>query len=171
MSFTPNLRMLGMTVAVVLAWMSLWRDISWANLVSGIAIAAVLLLTGLLRPSPMPLRIVPFANFIFLVIGDLLKSTWAVVYEVLTPTDYTEEGIIAVDVPAGSCDSFLLLTVAITITPGTAVVDVDREKEILYLHLLHLDGRDEVEAHVLELAELALAMRGVESPDTSEEAA
>ena len=148
--------------------MSLWRDISWANLLSGLAIVALLLVTGLLKPTPMPLRIVPFANFIFLVVGDLLKSTWAVVYEVLTPTDYTEEGIIAVDVPPGSCDSFLMLTVAITITPGTAVVDVDREREILYLHLLHLDGRDEVEAHVLELAELALAMRGI---DTSEEAA
>ena len=168
MNVKPNLRLLGMSAAIVLAWMSLWRDISWANLMSGLAIVALLLVTGLLKPTPMPLRIVPFANFIFLVVGDLLKSTWAVVYEVLTPTDYTEEGIIAVDVPPGSCDSFLMLTVAITITPGTAVVDVDREREILYLHLLHLDGRDEVEAHVLELAELALAMRGI---DTSEEAA
>ena len=168
MNVKPNLRLLGMSAAVVLAWTSLWRDISWANLLSGLAIVALLLVTGLLKPTPMPLRIVPFANFIFLVVGDLLKSTWAVVYEVLTPTDYTEEGIIAVDVPPGSCDSFLMLTVAITITPGTAVVDVDREREILYLHLLHLDGRDEVEAHVLELAELALAMRGI---DTSEEAA
>lgn len=168
MNVKPNLRLLGMSAAIVLAWMSLWRDISWANLLSGLAIVALLLVTGLLKPTPMPLRIVPFANFIFLVVGDLLKSTWAVVYEVLTPTDYTEEGIIAVDVPPGSCDSFLMLTVAITITPGTAVVDVDREREILYLHLLHLDGRDEVEAHVLELAELALAMRGI---DTSEEAA
>ena len=168
MNVKPNLRLLGMSAAIVLAWTSLWRDISWANLLSGLAIVALLLVTGLLKPTPMPLRIVPFANFIFLVVGDLLKSTWAVVYEVLTPTDYTEEGIIAVDVPPGSCDSFLMLTVAITITPGTAVVDVDREREILYLHLLHLDGRDEVEAHVLELAELALAMRGI---DTSEEAA
>lgn len=168
MNVKPNLRLLGMSAAIVLAWTSLWRDISWANLMSGLAIVALLLVTGLLKPTPMPLRIVPFANFIFLVVGDLLKSTWAVVYEVLTPTDYTEEGIIAVDVPPGSCDSFLMLTVAITITPGTAVVDVDREREILYLHLLHLDGRDEVEAHVLELAELALAMRGI---DTSEEAA
>ena len=168
MNVKPNLRLLGMSAAIVLAWMSLWRDISWANLLSGLAIVALLLVMGLLKPTPMPLRIVPFANFIFLVVGDLLKSTWAVVYEVLTPTDYTEEGIIAVDVPPGSFDSFLMLTVAITITPGTAVVDVDREREILYLHLLHLDGRDEVEAHVLELAELALAMRGI---DTSEEAA
>lgn len=168
MNVKANLRLLGMGSAVVLAWMSLWRDISWANLLSGVAIVGVMLATGLLRPTPVPLRLVPFANFIFLVIGDLLKSTWAVVYEVLTPTDYTEEGIIAVDVPPGSCDSFLLLTVAITITPGTAVVDVDRQREILYLHLLHLEGRDEVEAHVLELAELALAMRGV---DTAEGAA
>ena len=159
-----NLRMAGTIVAVVFAWVALWRDLSVANVVSGVAIAVLMVATGLIQGNDTPLRLVPLAKFIALVVIDLVKSTWAVVYEVLTPTDYTKEAIIEVEVPPGTCDSFLLLTVAITVTPGTAVVEVDRDREVLYLHLLHLERRNEVEEHVLELAELALAMRGL-SPE------
>lgn len=160
-----GLRSVITAVAVVFAWCALWRDLSVANVFSGLVIAVLLMVSGLLRPNPEPLRVIPITRFMLLVGIDLVKSTWSVAYEVLTPTDYTEEGVIAVQVPAGTCESFLLMTVAITVTPGTAVVDVDAENEILYLHLLHCDRRAEVESHVHELAMLALAARGAGTTD------
>ena len=57
--------------------------------------------------------------------------------------------------PAGTRAHLLLLIVAVTVTPGTAVVDADPDTGRLYLHLLHLDRAEGTVEHVLELAELA----------------
>ena len=99
----------------------------------------------------------------WLVAVDLVGSTITVVREVLTPTDHTEEGIIAIPLPPGSSDHLLLLFVAITVTPGTAVVAADPERSILYLHVLHCDRRRFVVEHVHELADLAV--RALPHPD------
>jgi multisubunit Na+/H+ antiporter MnhE subunit len=86
---------------------------------------------------------------------DLVRSTFHVVWEILTPTDYTDEAIIAIDPPVDARSHLLLLVVAITVTPGTAVIDTDEETGRLYLHLLHAEAADEVTAHVHRVAELA----------------
>ena len=75
--------------------------------------------------------------------------------EILTPADYTDEVIIGIDTRADSSAHLLLLTVSITLTPGTAIVDIDVDSGRLYLHLLHADAAPQVTKHVERLAELA----------------
>jgi multisubunit Na+/H+ antiporter MnhE subunit len=77
------------------------------------------------------------------------------VWEILTPIDYTDETIIAVDTQAEARSHLFLLVVAITLTPGTAVVDTDPDTGRLYIHLLHADAEPQVIEHVRQLAELA----------------
>jgi multicomponent Na+:H+ antiporter subunit E len=101
------------------------------------------------------LRIVPLLHFVWLVAVDLVVSTVHVAWEILTPTDYTDEAIIAVDAPAASRSHFLMLVVAITVTPGTAVIDSDVDTGRLYLHVLHAEKSDEIRRHVGKLADLA----------------
>ena len=48
-----------------------------------------------------------------------------------------------------------MLVVAITVTPGTAVIDSDADTGRLYLHLLHAEKSDEIQRHVRQLADLA----------------
>ena len=48
-----------------------------------------------------------------------------------------------------------MLLVAITVTPGTAVIDSDGDTGRLYLHVLHAEKAPEIEQHVRQLAELA----------------
>jgi multicomponent Na+:H+ antiporter subunit E len=94
----------------------------------------------------------------------------SVAWEILTPTDYTDEAIIAVDTQVESRSHLLMLVVAITVTPGTAVVDTDADTGRLYLHLLHAEKADAIVAHVQRLADLACralpvdADAGVEAP-------
>ena len=94
-------------------------------------------------------------RFIGLVAVDLVVSTFTVAREILTPTDYTDEAIIAVPVPGETRSHLLMLIVAVTVTPGTAVVDTDPDTGTLYLHLLHADRSEQTTAHVTELAQLA----------------
>ena len=151
-----SVRRLVTVVGLTLAWCALWGTISVANVASGVAVSLVALLLGVGGSGRGGIRIVPLAHFTWLVAVDLVGSTITVVREVLTPTDHTEEGIIAVPLPPGSDDHLLLLFVAITVTPGTAVVAADRESSVLYLHVLHCDRRRFVVEHVNELADLAV---------------
>jgi multicomponent Na+:H+ antiporter subunit E len=146
-----------LTIAgLVLAWCALWASFSVANVLSGLAVSLVAMSVGLGGGGRGGMRIVPLAKFLWLVTVDLVFSTATVVGEVLTPTDYTEEGIIAVSVPPASRHHLLMLYVAITVTPGTAVVAAESDGSVLYLHILHRERRADVEAHVHRLAQLAI---------------
>ena len=144
-------------VALVGGWCALWGSVSVANVLSGLIVGLAALTVGIGGSGRGGFRLVPLARFAWLVTVDLVLSTVTVVREVLTPTDHTEEGIIAVPIPPASRHHLLLLFVAITVTPGTAVVAAEADGSVLYLHVLHCDRRQQVAAHTRELAELANA--------------
>jgi multicomponent Na+:H+ antiporter subunit E len=142
-------------VLLVLAWSALWGTLSVANILSGTLVAVAALLFAGVDRNAGGLRIVPLLHFLWLVLVDMVVSTVHVAWEILTPTDHTDEAIVAVDTQIGSRSHFLILVVAITVTPGTAVIDSDADTGRLYLHLLHAEKAPEIELHVRQLAELA----------------
>jgi len=140
--------------ALTAAWCALWGSPSAANILSGVLVSVVAVTLGM--PARRGgIRMVPLLQLIWLVAVDLVVSTAVVVREVLTPTDFTDEAIIAIPIPPAGRVHLFLSYVAITITPGTAVVAAEADASVVYLHVLHADRRDEVEAHVLQLFDLA----------------
>ncbi len=156
MSRSPRFPRRFVTVAGLTGlWCGLWRDVSVANLLVGLGVAV--LVSGPLigsdgRGGVRPLALLRLG---LVVLVDLARSTVGVAREILIPEDRTDEAIVAIDLPPAGHRHLLFLTVAITLTPGTAVVDVDRDRHRLYLHLLHADRRDDAVAHARRLAELA----------------
>lgn len=142
-------------ILLTVVWCGLWGEISAANLLSGVAVTSFAVAGRPVR-SQTGIQLGPLLRLGWLILVDLVSSTVQVAREVLTPTDYSEEGIIAVQVPESSMAHTLLLTSAITLTPGTAVVEIDRDGSTLYLHLLHMDRRAQVQDHVVELANLSI---------------
>ena len=135
-----------LTVALLVgAWCALWGDVSVANVLSGTLVAVAATVFSGVDRNAGGLRIVPLLHFVWLVAVDLVVSTVQVAWEILTPTDYTDEAIIAVDTSIESRSHLLMLVVAITVTPGTAVVDSDVDTGRLYLHVLHAEKSDEIE--------------------------
>lgn len=141
--------------ALTIAWCGLWGSFSVANLLSGLLVSALIVASGIGTPGVGGVRFIPLLRLLWLVLVDLVTSTLDVAVEILTPTDRTQEAVIAVDLPPESRSHLLLMVVAITLTPGTAVVDADPSTGTLYLHLLHVDRMDATIAHVHELARLA----------------
>ncbi len=150
-----NARSLVVVVALVGAWCALWESFSFANVLSGIAVAVPAVMFTGSQTNGRTIRIVPAIKLVWLVTVDLVMSTVHVVWEILTPIDYTDETIIAVDTQVEARSHLFLLVVAITLTPGTAVVDTDPDTGRLYIHLLHADAEPQVIEHVRRLAELA----------------
>ncbi|MGA9277082.1 Na+/H+ antiporter subunit E [Ilumatobacter sp.] len=139
---------------LTVAWCALWGSLSAANVLSGLLVAAVATTLGN-PPRHGGVRLGPLLRLVWLVAIDLVVSTTVVVREVLTPTDFTDEAIIAIPVPPGRRSHLLLMYVAITVTPGTAVVAAEADGSKIYLHVLHADRRADVEAHTLRLFDLA----------------
>ena len=140
---------------LVAAWCALWGSVSVANVLAGALAAVTVTIVAGIQPGHGRVRVVPALQFVWLVAIDLVVSTVNVAWEILTPTDHSDEAIIAVDTPSETRAHLLGLVVAITVPPGTAVVDSDIETGRLYLHLLHADKADEITAHVKRLADLA----------------
>lgn len=140
---------------LVAAWCALWGAVSAANVLAGALVAVTVTVLAGVDPAHGRIRLIPLLRFLWLVAVDLVVSTANVAWEILTPTDYTDEAIIAVDTRAESRSHLLMLVIAITVTPGTAVVDTDADTGRLYLHLLHADKADEITTHVRRLADLA----------------
>lgn len=142
-------------ILLVAAWCALWGAVSVANVLAGALAAVTVMLVAGIQPGHGRVRLVPALQFVWLVAIDLVVSTLNVAWEILTPTDHSDEAIIAVDTSIETRSHLLGLVVAITVTPGTAVVDSDIDTGRLYLHLLHADKADDITAHVQRLADLA----------------
>jgi multicomponent Na+:H+ antiporter subunit E len=159
-----TVRRVAIVAALTAAWCSLWGSVTFANVASGIVVGSLASFTG--GPATGGIRFVPMMRLLWLVTVDLVVSTGVVVREVLTPTDHTDEVIVAYEIPEVGRRHLLFLYIAITVTPGTAVVAGDSEASTMYLHVLHADRVDEVLEHVDVLA--ALVARAFPMPEIAE---
>jgi multicomponent Na+:H+ antiporter subunit E len=145
-------------------WLILWGSATPANVLSGLAVAAVVQL--LPQPSPGRGRIVfrplPALRFIVYFARKLVEASLVVAAEVLTPQDRIRTGIVAVPLQGASDALLTLVANAVTLTPGTLTLEVDRDQRTLYVHVLHLHSVEDVR-HDIRYLEV-LAVRAFGSP-------
>jgi len=162
-----TIRRVALVVVLAAAWCGLWREISLANVISGLVLAFAATTPTVMTTLDRPIHFVALGRCIGIVLVDLVKSTLTVIHEVLTPTDYTDECTIEVDVGPTGIKHLFLLVVTVTLTPGTAVVDADAESGTLLLHLLHADSAPEVRQHVDRLVRVAEQALPTSDPEPS----
>ena len=139
----------GLLLWLVAVWVGLWGDLSWANVLGGLGVAAVVLVALPIEEVPRaartsPLGVVLFAG-VFLV--ELVRSSVQVTVLVLRPRGPLRSAVLAVPVH-GTGDRLLTLVAnAISLTPGTLTLDVDRGRSLLYVHALDVgDGPEGIAA-------------------------
>ena len=129
-------------------WVGLWGSVSVANVLGGLAVALVLLATLPLPDVPARgiLRPLAVLRFLGAFAVDLVRASGQVIVLVLRPRKELRQAVVAVEVVGASDQLLTLLGNAISLTPGTLTLEVDRERRILYVHLLQLaSDRDAVE--------------------------
>lgn len=129
-------------VAGAVIWVLLWGDLSWANLLSGVALGALVALAfplpsvgtaGTLRPGPLVRLVGRF-------VGDLVLASFQVAWTAVRPAPPPRGGLVSVPLRSTS-DLFIATTAGLSsMVPGTVVVDLDRSDGILRLHVLDLAG-------------------------------
>jgi len=165
-----------LAVWLVLVWMLLWGSWSWANLLSGLAVALVVLV---LLPLPhvvggVRVRPAPLLAFLGHFVTDLFVSGAEVAWQAVRPQGVRRTAIIQVQLRV---DSDLLLTMvaeATSLVPGSLVLDLDREQRLMTLHLLPVRDHADVErkrANVLLVEErLVRAFGSAEDVDALDRA-
>jgi multicomponent Na+:H+ antiporter subunit E len=143
----PVRRQLPLLVWLVVVWVFLWETVSWGSILTGIALA--LMVTRLFHLPPVELsgRFNVYWAGVFLAhfVIDLFRSSWQVARQAFTP-GVPRNAVIALDL-ATSSDLLMTMTGhALTLIPGSLIVEVDRANTTLYVHVLDVDSDEDLES-------------------------
>ncbi len=151
--------------ALVTIWVLLWGTFSWANVISGLAVAAVLLAVFPLPPVTFAGRIhpLPLLRFGWRFLRDLVVASAQVAWLALRVGHTPKSAIIAVPLRVNTDLNLTLTAEALTLVPGSLILEVDRKTGTLYIHVIGVRSLDEVEQFrrgVLELEARIIAAIG-----------
>ena len=123
-------------------WVGLWGSVTVANVLGGLVVAVVLVVVLPLpsvpgRPLVRPVWLLRFVGHFAV---DLVVSSLQVARLVLRPRLDLRQGVITVPVRGASDGLLTLLADAISLTPGTLTLEVDRPRSTLYVHVLDVGG-------------------------------
>lgn len=137
---------------LVVVWALAWGELSAANVLSGIAVAVVVLaLFPLSSPDETnglhirPLRVVPLVAFFAL---ELVQSTLSMARDILGPSGRMRTGILAYPLRVQSDVLLTFLANVTALTPGAMPVDVDHEPKVLYIHVTRMHERATTERNL-----------------------
>lgn len=148
---------------LTLVWVGLWGSVTPANVLGGLAV-------GLLLVRVLPLAEVSSSSvvrpghllrFVGFFVVDLVRSSVHVTVLVLRPRRPLRQAVVAVPVRGASDQLLTLLANAISLTPGTLTLEVDRPRSTLYVHVLDVGADvEQVRRDILDVERLAILAVG-----------
>jgi multicomponent Na+:H+ antiporter subunit E len=139
-----------------------WGSVSPGTVLSGIALAAGLLVafpldatSSTLRPHPLGI-----ARLLLYVLGQLVTSNVLVARQILSRNARVHSGVLAYDVRHPSDEVITLIANIIGLTPGTMTVEATRDPGRIYVHFLLLDDVDSARRDIARLERLVVGAVG-----------
>ncbi len=136
------------SVVLALIWVMITANTSELNLLLGwlIGLAALWFIRDRIVAPRFFEKLRRIMGLTLLFFYELTLSAFRVAILVITPNmkKHLKPGIIAFPLKAKSDSEITLLANLITLTPGTLSVDVSRNREVLYIHALSVDDKEEL---------------------------
>jgi len=110
--------------------------------VGGIILAATQPVAGLPHYQSRGLRVIGLVLF---TISELVIANFRVARELLRPQDQLLPGVIDLPLDARTDVEITLLAVLITLTPGTQVIEITPDRQLMYVHSTNV-SRGDIEA-------------------------
>ncbi|HEY9365574.1 MAG TPA: Na+/H+ antiporter subunit E [Agromyces sp.] len=131
-------RQLPLLVALVFLWVFLWDQVTVLTVVTGILLAIGVTRVLYLPPVLLSGRFNPWRGLLLglRMMFDVTVASMQVAVLAIDPRWKPMNSIIAVQLLTRSDLVTTLTAEAISVVPGTVVVDIDRERGLLYLHAL-----------------------------------
>lgn len=146
-------------IALALLWMLLWGTAAVGTAVAGLALAAIVVWTLPLPRLELGLRLRPWAVVRLLVIlaRDLVTASLQVAWWTVRRRPPPRSAIVRVDLHSDAELVTAISAWAITLIPGSLVVEVDRRRGALGVHVVGADTPERMAA--VERDVLALEQR------------
>lgn len=127
-------------ILLAIAWMLLVGEMNVESFIGGMVVGYVILwVSRSALGETKYFRKIPIAiMFVLYFIKELILANLKVAYDIITPTDYMEPGIIAVPLDVETDLEITLLANLVTLTPGTLSLDVSSDRKTLYVHALYV---------------------------------
>lgn len=154
----PTRRRLAVIVWSILVWCALWSDLSVANVLFGALVGVLTQVLVPLHPRQSHLRIRPLGVLAYgaYAVWALVKSSAVVAWEVVTPVNHINQGIVAVPLRVESIAVATLIANTVSLTPGTLTLEIRQDPLTLYVHIMHLKSIEDVRAEIAELEDYAM---------------
>lgn len=135
-----------LNILLAITWAALTASFTVTGLIVGFVIGYVALwfTQPLFGGGPSPyfnrvwatLRLAVYFHY------DLIRSSIAVVWDVLTPQQKSTPGLVEMPLDVQSDAEILLVTNLISLTPGTLSVDVSEDRKTLLVHAMFAEDPD-----------------------------
>ncbi|MEV4629147.1 Na+/H+ antiporter subunit E [Micromonospora sp. NPDC049523] len=134
-------------VWLVLVWNLLWGEFTWGNVLGGALVALLVLVFFPLPRVTFDGRIRPLGllRFAARFIAELLTASVQVAWIAIRPDGVRHSAIIAVPLRVRSDLNLTLTAEALSLVPGTLIVEAIRDTGTLYVHVLDVRGPADVE--------------------------
>jgi multicomponent Na+:H+ antiporter subunit E len=166
------MRSAGRIALLTALWLLAWGELSLVNVVSGVAVSALLLVAfPPSDPTTHRARIDPpgVLRLCGSVLHQLVTSNVLMARAVLRRRPATHPGVLAHRLREPSEHVVTVMTTVISLSPGTMVADVDRTSSTVFVHFLFLHDVDAARASLVRLEEMARAT--IRTPAPTEPAA
>lgn len=140
----------GTFITSVVIFCMMIGDFAWQNLVVGAALTGLLMhiFRAQITPKPLPpvglsLHILVYSPvLLYYLFIDILKGTWQVMSVTLGFAPLRRPGIIKYPIPTNSQYGAGPVGYFITLSPGSFLVDIDWEENVLLVHVLDASDPD-----------------------------
>ena len=98
--------------------------------------------------------------FVFFFFWQVIKSNAVVAYDVATPNLGIKPGVIAVPLELDSAIGLTIFANFITLTPGTLSLDISDDRDVLYVHAMYLEDKEDLLRDLKEIERRIIKLLG-----------
>ena len=148
---------LGITALLVVLWILAWGQLTLANVLSGLVVAAALLLAFPQRRgdrSALRLSAAGIVRLAAYVVTQLIESNIVMTRQILRRDTTRRPGVLAHRLERPSARIAAVMSGVIALSPGTMTIDVAGDSSVVYVHFFELDDVDAARASLVRLEQL-----------------
>jgi multicomponent Na+:H+ antiporter subunit E len=160
-------RSLGWAIALAAIWVLMWGSASPANVLSGLAIGALLVFVvpglrgqGVGRSRFRPLAIARLVGYMLV---TTVRSNAELTREVLSPSTRLRTAVVGVPLPGCSDEVITVISDLLALSPGTMPIELGTDPLVLYVHVLHRGDLEQVRRDLLRLTDLTVNAFGTDA--------
>jgi multicomponent Na+:H+ antiporter subunit E len=146
-------------------WVLLWGTFTPLTVVGGVLVAVAVALLFPMPPAPdrLPVRPLPFLGLVGYLVYDLVGSTLEVSWHTLRYGPRARGAIVETPLHSGSARVVTVTAAAITLSPGTTVLEIDQDRGTWFVYALgprDTAGVERVRRRVTDMQRRVLAAFG-----------